>query len=152
MDFKTLVFLVVVGLVILILAVFIVPPFQSLRNKTFGMKFRRKTKRDKDRKLLDGMDQPLRFINQYRSFPDTPVEKIRDTLYEVMEKAKQIKSKDYQKLKEDILTYCEKADELHVNMHAKEIIDLLLKNGAYELLQKIRDSLASKKTFEEKSK
>lgn len=128
-----------------IMLFFILPALKGSRDK-FLVRLRRKprikTRKHKDRRLLSEIEQRLRLINQLRSFPDTPIKDIQAALYEIEEKAKLIKTKEYKDIKEKLILYSEKASKLHANILLKEMLDLLVKDGAFKLIQEIREILS----------
>lgn len=125
-----------------IILVFLLPPFKGLRNKILVQVRKRsiiKTRKQKDLRLLGEIEHPLLLINQLRGFPDTPVKEIRDALFEIRNKAIQIKSKGLRDIKEKIILYSDKVNKLHINISLKEILALLVDNGAFNLVEEIRE-------------
>ena len=98
------------------------------------------------------IEQPLLVINQLPSFPDeTTTEKLKNTLEEIRSKSSLITSVRFEGIKRTLLTYSDKANQLHSNMGLKEKLNLLVNNNqAFGLVEEIRaiiqENLNKKKT------
>jgi hypothetical protein len=143
---------IIVGVSIIIFAdillFFLLPALEEPRSR-FLKRVRKKPmikgRIERDRKSLAEIEGHLKLISQLRQFPDTPTERIRDTLFDIREIAYSIESEEYQEIKYKIIPYTEKVDKLHINISLKELLDLLEKNGASKLIEEIREVLSQTK-------
>lgn len=98
----------------------------------------------KELQILESVTPNLLLINQIPRFPDTPIEKIRDALLEINEKAIQLKSDDLEEIKAKLLEYAKKSEKLHANITLKDIINLLIKDeAALKFVEEIRQTISS---------
>lgn len=98
-----------------------------------------KTRKYRFLSLLEEIERPLLTINQLPSFPDTPIKEIRNALYEIRDKARQINSKEYRGIKKKLISYSEKGGKLHANISLREMKKLLVDDGAFKLVEEIRE-------------
>jgi len=142
MSFFEYLSITTLGIVIASIILFFVLPALELPRKKFLIWVRKKTtienRKYKDTRLLDEIEKPLLIINSLSRFPDKPIKEIEDILYEIGEKAKQIKTKKYKYIKKKLIIYSEKVNKLHINMRLKDKVNLLVKNGAFKLVEEIR--------------
>jgi len=140
---------VISSIIVAVLLLFIIPPLKTFRKKLlYWIKqifLRNKNpeidpQRYEDLKLLEEIENPLLFINQLPSFPDTKKEDIRDRLNEIQMKARKIRTPDFNDIKTKLIQYGERVDQVHINIGLKDLLKLLVReNGAFTLVEEIRE-------------
>jgi hypothetical protein len=118
------------ALLLHIVLFFSLPILQVPRDKFVAWIFKKekiKTRRDKDRRNLDKIMASLRNINQLPSSPDTPIDTIKDYLFKIERIAKEIKTKDFERIRDELLKYSYKSGKLHQNMKIHEILKSLVR-------------------------
>jgi len=122
---------------------FISPLLTKPREKfleLFKKKSRKQSQTQKDLKTLETIEQPLLAINQLPSFPDeTTTEKLKKALEEIRSSSLLLRSARFERIKQALLVYSDKANQLHSNMGLKEKLNLLVNNNqAFGLVDEIR--------------
>lgn len=94
-------------------------------------------------RLLEEIKSPLRFINQLPRYPsNTFREDIRAKLNKIRENVDKIKTKEFQDIKQKVIDYSDKVNQINTNIQLNETIKLLVKdeNGVY-LAQSLIDEI-----------
>jgi hypothetical protein len=134
---------ILVSIVASVILFFLLPFLAKPRDKFLEWAFKKRkirTRIEKDLKILETIEQPLLFINQLPHFPDeAKTEKLLIALEEIRSKALLIKSAHFEGIKRTLLSYSDKANQLHSNMSLKEKLNLLVNNNqAFGLVEEIR--------------
>ena len=146
------------ALIATIIWFFVGPILEGPRNKFLALirkkpekKTRDEIRKQKDLKLLEETKSPLRFINQLPQYPsNTFREDVRAKLNEIREIADQVKYKEFQEIKQKLIDYSDKVNQLNQNILLNKTIKLLVKDEsgnhlAMELIKEIDENISQNK-------
>jgi len=102
-----------------------------------------------DKRILGEIISSLQFINYLPNDPDKVIKSISDKLFEIQEKARKIRSKNFDEIKAKLIEYGEKVETVNVNIGLGELQKLFIRNGQTSSLinelKEITDSKTEKK-------
>jgi hypothetical protein len=142
---ETIIAGVIVGLLVIIIVAFwkkIWPRIKNLFKKEKPPDIDPQKKADL--RLLGKIQKPLLFINQLPSYRQTKKKEIRDQLFEIQLKAREIRTPDFDDIKTKLIQYGEKVDQVHDTIRLDELLKLLVRpSQAIDLVQEIREIISS---------
>jgi hypothetical protein len=147
MRFDTLLIIAVLGTFLggLLLSL-IFPSFQTFLKRISSNVLKRPQIRGKkmdELRILESLEKPLLLINSIPRYPDELKAKdVRDILFDINEKIKMIKSKEFEEIKRKLFDYSNKAENLHVNMNSLDALKMLGRDSGMRLVEEIRKIVA----------
>ena len=147
MRFDTLLIIAVLGTFLggLLLSL-IFPSFQTFLKRISSNVLKRPQIRGKkmdELRILESLEKPLLLINSIPRYPDELKAKdVKNILFDINEKIKMIKSKEFEEIKRKLFDYSNKAENLHVNMNSLDALKMLGRDSGMRLVEEIRKIVA----------